>query len=79
MENKIRLVWDFRGNDALKTAEHQLIHLLEFMKNEEIPFYNDSTEKINDLYSVCTICINESNLDFVKNKLKPHRGFLAKQ
>ena len=29
-ENKIRLVWDFRGADALKTAEHQLTHLVEF-------------------------------------------------
>ena len=47
MENKIRLVWDFRGEDALKTAEHQLIHLVEFMKKENIPFLEHKTEKIN--------------------------------
>jgi len=78
MENKIRLVWDFRGEDALKKAEHQLIHLVEFMKKENIPFLEHKTEKINDLHSICSICIYESNLDFVKNKLRPHRGFLAK-
>lgn len=78
MENKIRLVWDFRGMDALKTAEHQLVHLLEFMKKENIPFFDDNVEEINEMYSICSISIMQSNLDFVKNKLKPHSGFLAK-
>jgi hypothetical protein len=78
MENKIRLVWDFRGMDALKTAEHQLVHLLEFMKKEDISFFDDKVEEINEMYSICSISIMQSNLDFVKNKLKPHRGFLAK-
>ena len=41
MENKIRLVWDFRGADSFKTAEHQLIHLVEFMIKEDIS-YTDS-------------------------------------
>ena len=35
IENKIRLVWDFRGVDALKTTEHQLTHLIEFMKKKK--------------------------------------------
>ena len=34
MENKIRLVWDFRGVDGLKTDEHQLTHLVQFMLNK---------------------------------------------
>ena len=38
MESKIRLVWDFRGDDSLKTAEHQLTHLVEFMKKEDISY-----------------------------------------
>ena len=78
MENKIRLVWDLRGVDSLKTAEHQLIHLIEFMKKEDILFFDERTEQISDMHSICSISIEQSQLDFVKNKLKPHRGFLAK-
>lgn len=77
MVNKIRLVWDFRGLDGLKTAEHQHVHLIQFMKKEKIVFFDDKVEQINELHSICSIIINESHLNFVKNKLKPHRGFLV--
>lgn len=77
MENKIRLVWDFRGADALKTAEHQLIHLVEFMIKEDISYTDTSLEQISELYSICSLIIKESDLDFVKKRLKPHRGFLV--
>jgi len=77
MENKIRLVWDFRGADALKTAEHQLTHLVEFMIKENISCLEKSLEQISELQSICWIIIKESNLDFVKKRLKPNRGFLV--
>ncbi len=62
MENKIRLVWDFRGADALKTAEHQLIHLVEFMKKEDIS-YLDITKLIKKFF----LTYNKTT---VKNKMK---------
>ena len=71
MENKIRLVWDFRDVDALKTAEHQLTHLIEFMKNEDISYLDESTEQISEFHSICSLIIKESDLDFVKKRLKP--------
>ena len=37
MERQIKLIWDFRGIDALKTAEHQEIHLKEFIYIERLP------------------------------------------
>ena len=77
MENKIRLVWDFRGSDALKTAEHQLTHLVEFMVKENISYLNKSSAQISELQSICWIIIKESDLDLVKKRLKPHRGFLV--
>ena len=77
MENKIRLVWDFRGADALKTAEHQLTHLVEFMTKENISCLEKSLEQISKLQSICWIIIKESDLDFVKKRLKPNRGFLV--
>ena len=67
MENKIRLVWDFRGVDALKTAEHQLTHLVEFMIKEDISYLDKSSEQISELL-ICSIIIKDSDLDFKKMK-----------
>ena len=77
MENKIRLVWDFRGEDALKTAEHQLTHIVEFMIKKDVSYLDNSSEQISNLHSICWIIIKESDLDFIKKRLKPHRGFLV--
>ena len=35
---KLKLIWDFRGPASLKTAEHHLIHLKEYiqLKNLDI-------------------------------------------
>ena len=77
MENKIRLVWDFKGVDALKTAEHQLTHLVEFMIKKDISYLDKSSEQISELHSICSIIIKDSDLDFVKKRLKTHRGFLV--
>ena len=56
MENKIRLVWDFRGVDALKTTEYQLTHLIEF-KKKDISYLDKSSEQISEFHSICSIII----------------------
>ena len=33
---KIKLIWDFKCLESKKTAEHFQIHLLEFLKNNQI-------------------------------------------
>jgi len=38
MEKKIKLIWDFRGPTAKKTAEHHTIHLKEYIESEELKF-----------------------------------------
>lgn len=63
--------------DALKTAEHQLIHLIEFINKEGISCLDKSSEQISELHSICRLIIKKSDLDFVKKRLKPHRGFLV--
>jgi hypothetical protein len=37
MERKIKLIWDFRGPTAAKTAEHHEIHLKEYSAIEKLP------------------------------------------
>lgn len=37
MQRKIKLIWDFKGESGLKTAEHHAKHLKEFADREKKP------------------------------------------
>ena len=37
MSKKAQLIWNFNGQDGLKTAEHHLVHLKEFAQMEAVP------------------------------------------
>jgi len=37
MNRQIKLIWDFRGQAAVKTAEHHEIHLKEFLDKKIMP------------------------------------------
>jgi len=74
MEKKLKLIWDFRGPDAQKTAEHHEIHLKEFIQKEKLENEITGVMKIDDLYSLAYLVVNESEMISVRDALKPHRG-----
>ena len=74
---KIKLIWDFRGPVAEKTAQHHLKHLHEFFKIEKKTLISFGTESMSDLHTFAYVVVNKAELDFYKSKLKPHRGQLA--
>jgi|LSQX01.1.fsa_nt_gb hypothetical protein len=74
MEKKLKLIWDFRGPDAQKTAEHHEIHLKEFIKAENLKNEITGVEIISDLYAVAFLVVNESEMISVRDRLRPHRG-----
>ena len=46
---KAKLVWNFSGEGALKTAEHHLIHLKEYAEREEVRgdgIWNPATNQV---------------------------------
>ena len=71
---RVKLIWDFRGPDAKKIAEHHIIHLNEFSAKESIIFENTGLIKLSDFMYSASVEINKIDLDKVKNALKPHRG-----
>ncbi len=75
MDNKkIKLLWDFRGPAAYKTAEHHEIHLKEYITLEKISLNITGFSKLNDMHSVAYMVVEESNMIAVRDALKPHRG-----
>lgn len=74
MSKKLKLIWDFFGDDAQPIAEHHVIHLKEFATNQKITFYEANTEILNDNQSIAFITVDEENMISVRDALKPHRG-----
>lgn len=76
MARMIKLIWDFRGPAALKTAEHHEIHLKEFIALEKIEPNITGYQALNDMHSLAFMVVNEADMINVRDRLKPHRGEL---
>lgn len=76
MERLIKLIWDFRGPDAEKIADHHVIHLREFVAIEQLPLTIMDKQVINDVHSIAYLVVNDEQMRAVRDALKPHRGEL---
>lgn len=76
MERLIKLIWDFRGPDAEKIAEHHVIHLREFVAIEQLPLTIIDKQVINEVHSIAYLVVNDQHMIAVRDALKPHRGEL---
>lgn len=74
MNRKIRLIWDFRGTSAEKTAEHHEKHLKEYIAIEEIELNITGFQQINEMHSIAFMVTEEKNMITLRDALKPHRG-----
>ncbi len=77
MNRKIKLIWDFRGPNSLKIAEHHCIHLKEYVQLEKLHFYEIETTLVSEMYTIAYMVIDEKNMDTSRKVLKPHRGQVA--
>lgn len=73
-DRKIKIIWDFRGPDAARTAEHHALHLKEYIKTNEIKLNITGFEDVGKNYSIAWMVVHEAQLQKVRQALKPHRG-----
>lgn len=71
---KIKLIWDFRGMTASKTAEHHEIHLKEYIQNENLPIDITGWSSISEMHAIAYMVVEEKDMILVRDTLKPHRG-----
>ena len=76
MSRKIKLIWDFRGEAAAKTAEHHEIHLKEYIAIEKFSINITGFEIKNELHAIAFMVVNDATMIQVRDALKPHRGEL---
>ena len=74
MTRKIKLIWDFRGAAAAKTAEHHKVHLGQYIVAEKLPSQNIGFEILNEMHAIAFMVVNEAEMTMVRDALKPHRG-----
>jgi hypothetical protein len=74
MNRKIKLLWDFRGDDASETAKHHTNHLKEFATLEKLPFYEINIKEKNPMLVSAFIVVDEMDMKIYRDALKPHRG-----
>ena len=76
---KIKLIWDFRGSVAEKTAEHHHIHLKEYVNNNQLDITISGFEVINEFHSIAFMVVTDNELIEIRDTLKPNRGELYEQ
>ena len=76
MSRKIKLIWDFRGPAAAKTAEHHEIHLKEYIAIEKFPINITGFEVQGEMQAIAFMVVTDENMIQVRDALKPHRAVL---
>ncbi|WP_299555681.1 hypothetical protein [Seonamhaeicola sp.] len=71
---QLKLIWDFKGPDGNKIAEHHVLHLKAYITAENLEINITGIETINDLHTVAYMVVVESEMPKVRDALKPHRG-----
>lgn len=74
MDRKIKLIWDFRGPAAARTAEHHERHLKEYIMIEELVANITGFQHLHEMHSLAFLVIAESQLRSVRDALRPHRA-----
>ncbi|WP_103864336.1 hypothetical protein [Aquimarina sp. I32.4] len=76
---KLKLIWDFKGPAANKTAQHHEIHLKEYITLEKLSLSITGFQDINDMHSIAYMVVMSSEMKAVRDALKPHRGQLYQE
>lgn len=79
MTDRIKMLWDFKGPNALKTAEHHVIHLNEFIISEKMMDSFAQVQNISSHYAIAEMIIPNRYMNDLKERLKPTRGQLYKE
>lgn len=76
---KLKLIWDFKGPDALKTAEHHEVHLKEYIAIKKTGLNITGFKQLSDMHSIAFMVVNDNEMKPIRDALKPHRGQLYQE
>jgi hypothetical protein len=71
---KIKLIWDFRGPESAKIAEHHEKHLKEYIAIEKLPLNITGFDVHNEMHATAWMVVTDDFMIPVRDALRPHRG-----
>ncbi|MEQ8323079.1 MAG: hypothetical protein RIC15_06710 [Vicingaceae bacterium] len=74
MGEKIKLIWDFRGQEAEHFARHHAIHLREYAEKNSLKFNETGSEELTPNHHIAFLVVHQDEMISVRDHLKPHRG-----
>ena len=78
ISERLKLIWDFHGPDAEKTATHHKTHLIEYAAYNKLELPVSGVEKISEQHFIAYLVVDRNKMPEVRDDLKPHRGQLYK-
>lgn len=79
MGKKIKLIWDFRGNEAEAIASHHAKHLSEYKSINQITEVVTGHENLTSMHSIAYLITEENQMPELRDALKPQRGEYVSQ
>jgi len=73
---QIKMIWDFRGPESEKTAEHHEIDLKQYIAAEGISPQITGFETYGEMHAVAFMVVTDEHLIKVRDSLRPHRAEL---
>ena len=63
---KLKLIWDFRGPNGQRTAEHHLIHLKEYIAAEKLDISITGVEILSDMHAIAFLVVDEAGSNILQ-------------
>lgn len=73
---RIKLIWDFRGPNSEKTAQHHAKHLEEFANTEKLKNTIIDTQVYGEMHATAFMVVEKELMGDLRERLKPNRGQL---
>lgn len=73
-EQKIKLIWDFKGPESESIAKHHALHLKEYLQEEKLKLNITGFELVNETHTIAYMVVYKDEMPKVRDSLKPHRG-----
>lgn len=73
---RIKLIWDFRGPNAIQTAKHHVVHLKEFVESESLEHTLCDIEERSAMQCLAYLVVEKKHMNDLRDRLKPHKGQL---
>ena len=77
MSKIIKLIWDFKGEDAEQFSQHHIIHLKEFAIKEKLVLTEVGIENLSEVHSIAFLHVMEEEVLKVRDALIPQRAVIA--